>query len=80
MKTKKRAKAKKRAAVVPNMKEYCVSWDIEVLALNARDAARKALEIQRDTDSLATVFEVTEVKADPLDYSFETIDLSQPEG
>jgi hypothetical protein len=37
---------------------YSVRWDIEVDAANPEDAARQALRIQRDTNSLATSFEV----------------------
>lgn len=39
-------------------KDYLVRWQIEVDATSPKDAARKALEIQRDTDSIATVFDV----------------------
>jgi hypothetical protein len=35
-----------------------VSWAIDVTADNAKEAAEKALAIQRDPDSLATVFDV----------------------
>jgi hypothetical protein len=36
-----------------------VRWEIDVDARTAREAARKALEIQRDPGSIATVFDVT---------------------
>jgi flavin-binding protein dodecin len=42
------------------MPEYTVSWHIDVTAKDFKDAARQALEIQRDTLSTATVFEVCE--------------------
>lgn len=41
------------------MTEYRVSWEIELDAESAIDAARLALEIQRDPESKATVFTVS---------------------
>ena len=35
-----------------------VRWDIDIEARTPREAARKALRIQRDPESIATVFEV----------------------
>lgn len=40
--------------------EYRVKWEIELTADSPREAARLALEIQRDRSSLATVFHVVE--------------------
>lgn len=40
------------------MPEYEVRWRIEIEAKTPLEAARKALAIQRDPDSLATVFDV----------------------
>jgi hypothetical protein len=40
------------------MAEYAVEWRIEVEAANPEEAARKALKIQRDKRSIATVFHV----------------------
>ena len=40
------------------MPEYMVIWSIEIDAANPEDAARKALAIQRDTESWALVFHV----------------------
>ena len=40
------------------MAEYHVSWEIELDAESALDAARGALEMQRDPESTATVFTV----------------------
>ena len=37
-----------------------VVWEIDVDADSAREAAEKALRIQRDPDSIATVFDVVE--------------------
>jgi len=42
------------------MKLYRVTWVIDLEADSPEEAARKALEIQRDPDSTATVFEVQE--------------------
>ena len=40
------------------MKTYFVTWEIEVDAESHKDAARQALEIQRDPQSTAVVFDV----------------------
>lgn len=39
--------------------EYEVVWRISLPAKGLQDAARQALEIQRDPESIATVFEVS---------------------
>ena len=54
------------------MKTYSVMWEIEVNADSPREAAQKALEIQRDYYSTATVFDV--VNNDDTD-KMERIDL-----
>jgi hypothetical protein len=41
-------------------KTYKVVWEIDIAADSPEEAARKALEYQRDRESLATVFNVTE--------------------
>lgn len=46
-------------ASVPD-KSYRVTWEIDIDAANPREAAEKALHIQRDVDSTATVFTVAE--------------------
>ncbi len=51
------------------MKEYLVSWEIELMAESAEQAAQLALEVQRDTKSMATVFQVHS------EDNTETIDL-----
>lgn len=43
---------------MPNKKTYRVTWEIDIEAISAVDAARQALEIQRDRASIATVFRV----------------------
>lgn len=40
------------------MSEYYIEWRIELDADNPTDAARKALAIQRDPESIATVFHI----------------------
>lgn len=37
---------------------FYVSWEIDIDAENAQEAAETALAIQRDPDSLATIFDV----------------------
>jgi hypothetical protein len=41
-----------------------VKWEIDIDAATPQEAAQKALEIQRDPDSIATVFEVDGVHVD----------------
>lgn len=43
------------------MKEYRVTWIIEVTAATAEDAAREALDIMQDRSSTATCFSVADV-------------------
>jgi len=57
--------------------EYFVTWEIEVTADNLADAADKALEIHRDPDSIATVFDVT--GDDGKTYRVEALDGSYTE-
>ena len=40
------------------MIEYRVTWEIDIWAERPIDAAREALRIHRDTESIATVFRV----------------------
>lgn len=42
----------------PESNEYKVTWTVDVEADDPVEAARKALEIQRDPESIATLFEV----------------------
>lgn len=42
------------------MPEYHVTWEIDLEADSPREAADHALAIQRDPDSTATVFDVTD--------------------
>lgn len=54
------------------MTSYRVTWTIDVDAENATAAAREALEIQRDPNSIATVFEVKS----PAGHRARVIDLT----
>ena len=40
--------------------EYHVKWEIDLRADSPEDAARQALEVHRDLDSIACVFTVTD--------------------
>ena len=40
--------------------EYRVTWTIDILAGSPKQAAETALRIQRDQESLATIFEVVQ--------------------
>ena len=44
------------------MKRYVVTWEIDIDAESAEDAARQALAIQRDPNSLATIFDCVHVE------------------
>ena len=41
------------------MTEFRVTWEMDIEADSPREAAEKALEIQRDAASIATVFTAT---------------------
>jgi hypothetical protein len=53
-----------------NPKEYHVSWEIDLYAESPREAAERALAIQRNPDSMATVFVVADEEG-----NIEHIDL-----
>ena len=42
------------------MPSYYITWDIQIEADSPEDAAREALEIQRNPESIATVFTVVD--------------------
>ncbi len=50
---------------------YTVTWTVDIDASCADEAATKALEMQRDPESIATVFEVRPFKEPPI-----TVDLA----
>ncbi len=56
---------------------YTVRWEIDVDAESPKEAAKQALEIQRDPESLATVFEVFEYGAHEYDLSGVIVTLGQ---
>ena len=56
------------------MKTYIVIWEMEIEAENKLEAAELAREIQKDPESVATVFTVQDTE----DKSVETLD-SDPE-
>ena len=57
------------------MKEYQVSWHIDILANSPREAAEKALVIQKQRYSYATIFNVNEEGC----HEFVAIDLDEDE-
>jgi putative heme degradation protein len=59
------------------MPNYLVEWHVNVSAATPREAAQQALDIQRDPESWATVFQVTEhdTFTDPVE-----IDLLDDQG
>lgn len=48
------------------MREYLVSWEIEITANTPEEAARKALAVQRDPNSIAMVFDVIGENGGPI--------------
>jgi hypothetical protein len=63
------------------MRHYLTRWEIDVYADSPEDAARCALEIQRDPTSTATVFEVLDVETSGPGVRVDVpIAASQPEG
>lgn len=61
------------------MKEFLVTWQIDIEAETPEDAAREAFRAQRDPDSIATVFEVQERTKDghsePIRVDLEEVGL-----
>jgi len=58
--------------------EYHIKWEIEVEADSPLEAVQEALRIQRDPESMATIFEVRPMIAEP-DVDYISIDLQQVE-
>jgi hypothetical protein len=56
------------------MPEYRVTWEIDIEAATPEEAARKALTIQRDANSRATVFNVTDEDGEMEDIDITAID------
>lgn len=67
--------AKRNPEQEGRMKTYRVSWEIDIDAESPRAAAEKAQAIQRDPESLATVFDVIEMDGDTI----QRIDLEEAE-
>ena len=42
------------------MPEYRIHWEIDITAATPLEAAQRALRIHRDSESIATVFDVTD--------------------
>ena len=55
---------------------YHIRWEIELHADSHEDAARQALAIQRDPESIATVFEVSKPLGGGVIES-RTVDLNE---
>jgi hypothetical protein len=49
------------------MMNYRVSWEIDIDADSPREAAERALEIQRRPDSIATVFTVRDESGESIE-------------
>lgn len=56
------------------MKRYHVTWDIDLHADSPEAAAREALRIQRNPESIATVFTVIPEDGDPQQIDLAAID------
>jgi hypothetical protein len=59
-------------------KEYLVVWQIDITARDHKEAAERALAIQRDPGSIATVFDVYEQGATGT-FPGRRIDLLDPD-
>lgn len=53
------------------MKTYYVEWNIDIDADNPREAAEKALAIQRNHESWATVFNVYDDRGELVQVDLE---------
>jgi hypothetical protein len=70
---KKRTKLTTPARQRPGKREYLVRWEINLDATSPEQAAREALEIQRDPGSTATFFEVQNHKGKSCQIDIETL-------
>jgi hypothetical protein len=50
---------------------YFVSWDIDIEADSPKEAAQKARRIQRDLDSIATIFSVRDPRGEVTSVDLE---------
>lgn len=60
--------------------EYLVTWEMEIEADSPEDAARKALEVHRRPDSIATVFKVYDDKGIDHIIDLTALDELETEG
>ena len=54
------------------MMNYRVSWEIDIDADSPREAAERALEIQRRPDSIATVFTVRDETGKSIEVDLDS--------
>lgn len=59
------------------MTSYLVRWDIDIEADTPQEAAKKALEIQRDPQSIATCFTVFEIVSGDVDGKAVECDVEE---
>lgn len=59
-------------------KWYLVRWEIEIDASTPEEAAQKALTIQRDPDSTATVFKVWDARRRELPMAAVNVCVRNP--
>ena len=50
------------------MPDYVVRWEIDITADSPREAAKEALEIQRDSQSIAMAFDVIDDATSVTNY------------
>jgi desulfoferrodoxin (superoxide reductase-like protein) len=62
---------------VKNTRHFIVMWEMDFEATDARDAARQALEVQRDPESIATVFVVTDRHGSQASVDLQEIDSNR---
>jgi len=53
------------------MMNYRVSWEMDIEADSPREAAERALEIQRRPDSIATVFSVRDEAGESIEVDLD---------
>jgi hypothetical protein len=61
-------------------KEFTVTWVMQLEGTDPVDAAENALDIQRDADSIATVFQVTETNSSNTPYPATRFQLASDGG
>ena len=62
------------------MPSYLVEWTIDIEADTAEEAARAALAIHRDPDSIATVFQVRRGDSPAVTFDLGEIDAQREAG